>query len=63
MRRLRPSARGSALIIVLWALLLLGMAVFGVVVSLIWFPIAWVLGKRYETARSAESVKAAPATV
>jgi hypothetical protein len=34
-----------------------------VVVSLVWFPIAWVLGKRYESARSAEGVTASQATV
>jgi len=31
-----------------------GLAVFGIIVSLVWFPIAWVLGRRYESARSAE---------
>ena len=36
-----------------------GLAVFGIIVSLVWFPIAWVLGRRYETARSAEGVTAA----
>ena len=34
----------------------LGLAVLGIVASLVWFPIAWALGKRYETARSAEPV-------
>lgn len=28
-----------------------GLAVFGVVISALWFPIAWMLGKRYEAAR------------
>jgi ATP:ADP antiporter, AAA family len=37
----------------------IGLAVLGVAVSLVWFPIAWALGKRYETARSAEGVTAA----
>jgi AAA family ATP:ADP antiporter len=36
----------------------IGLAVLGVVVSLVWFPIAWLLGKRYESARSAEAVNA-----
>jgi AAA family ATP:ADP antiporter len=35
-----------------------GLAVLGVIVSLVWFPIAWILGKRYESARSAEGVNA-----
>ncbi|MGH8143944.1 MAG: NTP/NDP exchange transporter [Steroidobacteraceae bacterium] len=30
------------------------LAVFGALVSAVWFPIAWLLGKRYETARSGE---------
>ncbi len=29
-----------------------GLAIFGVIASAIWFPIAYLLGKRYETARS-----------
>jgi len=28
-----------------------GMAIFGVVVAAIWFPVAWLLGKRYESVR------------
>jgi ATP:ADP antiporter, AAA family len=31
-----------------------GLAIAGVVVSVIWFPIAYLLGKRYENVRSAE---------
>ncbi len=41
----------------------IGLAILGIGVSLIWFPIAWVLGRRYESARSAEGVNAVPATV
>jgi AAA family ATP:ADP antiporter len=41
----------------------IGLAVLGVVVSLVWFPIAWVLGRRYESARSAEGVTAAAVPV
>ncbi len=41
----------------------IGLAVLGVIVSLFWFPIAWVLGRRYESARSAEGVDAVPVTV
>jgi ATP:ADP antiporter, AAA family len=41
----------------------IGLAVMGVGVSLVWFPIAWILGRRYESARSAEGVIAAPITV
>jgi ATP:ADP antiporter, AAA family len=40
-----------------------GLAVFGIIVSLIWFPIAWVLGRRYESARSAEGGNAAAVPV
>jgi ATP:ADP antiporter, AAA family len=38
----------------------IGLAVLGIGVSLVWFPIAWVLGRRYESARSAEGATAAP---
>jgi ATP:ADP antiporter, AAA family len=41
----------------------IGLAVLGVGVSLVWFPIAWILGRRYESARSAEGIIAAPITV
>jgi AAA family ATP:ADP antiporter len=41
----------------------IGLAVLGVGVSLVWFPIAWALGKRYETARGAEGVSAAAVAV
>ena len=40
-----------------------GLAVLGVVVSLIWFPVAWTLGRRYESARAeapAGTVQSAP---
>jgi ATP:ADP antiporter, AAA family len=40
----------------------IGLAVLGAAVSLVWFPIAWVLGRRYESARGAEGVNAVPAT-
>jgi AAA family ATP:ADP antiporter len=30
-----------------------GLAVFGAIVSIIWFPVAYLLGKRYESARGA----------
>jgi ATP:ADP antiporter, AAA family len=39
-----------------------GLAIFGAVISLIWFPIAWKLGKRYESVRDAEGVPAVPVT-
>jgi len=29
----------------------IGLAIFGVVVSSVWFPVAWLLGKRYESDR------------
>ena len=33
-----------------------GLAVFGVITSVLWFPVAYVLGKRYESVRSGELV-------
>jgi ATP:ADP antiporter, AAA family len=39
----------------------IGLAILGVAVSLIWFPIAWALGRRYETARNAEGANVAAA--
>jgi AAA family ATP:ADP antiporter len=38
-----------------------GLAIFGVLVSVIWFPVGYLLGKRYETQRNAE--QRGPATV
>jgi ATP:ADP antiporter, AAA family len=35
-----------------------GLAIFGAVVSAVWFPIAYLLGKRYETARGEEGAGA-----
>jgi ATP:ADP antiporter, AAA family len=29
-----------------------GLAIFGAIVSIIWFPVAYLLGKRYESARA-----------
>ena len=40
-----------------------GLAIFGAVISVAWFPIAWKLGKRYDNARSLEDINAAPLTV
>ncbi len=36
-----------------------GLAIFGAIVSALWFPIAWLLGKRYENVRSGELVRGA----
>jgi AAA family ATP:ADP antiporter len=33
-----------------------GLAIFGVITSIIWFPVAYVLGKRYESVRSGDLV-------
>lgn len=35
-----------------------GMAIFGAIVAVIWFPIAWLLGKRYESVRGNEMIGA-----
>jgi AAA family ATP:ADP antiporter len=40
-----------------------GLAVAGLVVSAIWFPIAYVLGKRYESARDDKGPVAPPAAI
>ena len=32
-----------------------GLAVFGAIVSALWFPVAWALGRRYESARGPEA--------
>ena len=36
-----------------------GLAIFGAITSAVWFPIAYLLGKRYESVRSGEWVSAA----
>jgi AAA family ATP:ADP antiporter len=41
----------------------IGLAVLGVAVSLVWFPIAWALGRRYENARNAEGANVAAVPV
>jgi AAA family ATP:ADP antiporter len=33
-----------------------GLAIFGLITSAVWFPIAWLLGRRYENVRSGELV-------
>ncbi len=33
-----------------------GLAIFGIVTSAIWFPVAYLLGKRYESARGSGPV-------
>jgi AAA family ATP:ADP antiporter len=38
-----------------------GLAVFGAIVSAIWFPVAYILGRRYESARADEVIGAAEA--
>jgi ATP:ADP antiporter, AAA family len=40
-----------------------GLAIFGVIVSTLWFPIAWQLGRRYERARSGELIARQPSPV
>lgn len=39
-----------------------GLAIFGIVISAAWFPIAWMLGKRYEGVRSNEIVASTTTT-
>jgi AAA family ATP:ADP antiporter len=38
-----------------------GLAIFGAITSIVWFPVAWLLGKRYESVRSGDLVDAAHA--
>jgi len=33
-----------------------GLAIFGLITSAVWFPIAWLLGRRYDSVRSGELV-------
>jgi ATP:ADP antiporter, AAA family len=33
-----------------------GLAIFGLITSAVWFPVAWLLGRRYESVRSGELV-------
>jgi hypothetical protein len=35
-----------------------GLAIFGVVICVFWFPIAYLLGRRYESVRGTELVNA-----
>ncbi len=39
-----------------------GLAVAGIVISAIWFPVAWMLGRRYENVRSGEILVTSPAS-
>jgi AAA family ATP:ADP antiporter len=39
-----------------------GLAVAGVVISAAWFPVAWMLGRRYENVRSGETLITSPAS-
>jgi hypothetical protein len=34
-----------------------GLAIFGIAISLLWFPIAWLLGRQYESVRDGEMLK------
>jgi ATP:ADP antiporter, AAA family len=38
-----------------------GLAIFGLITSAVWFPVAWLLGRRYESVRSGELVGNGPA--
>jgi ATP:ADP antiporter, AAA family len=40
-----------------------GLAVFGVVVAAVWFPVAYLLGKRYESERGEVAPEAQSAPV
>jgi hypothetical protein len=31
-----------------------GLAIFGIAISAVWFPIGWLLGRKYETVREGE---------
>jgi AAA family ATP:ADP antiporter len=36
-----------------------GLAIFGLITSAVWFPVAWLLGRRYDSVRSGELVDTA----
>jgi len=38
-----------------------GLAIFGAITAAVWFPVAWLLGKRYESVRSGDLVSAGAA--
>ena len=35
-----------------------GLAVFGIAIAVVWFPVAWLLGRKYEAVRDGEIMKA-----
>jgi AAA family ATP:ADP antiporter len=39
-----------------------GLAVAGIAISAIWFPVAWLLGRRYESVRAGETLVTSPAS-
>jgi hypothetical protein len=36
--------------------------VAGIAISAIWFPVAWLLGRRYESVRAGETLVTSPAS-
>jgi len=37
-----------------------GLAVFGIAIALVWFPVAWLLGRKYEAVRDGEMLATSP---
>jgi AAA family ATP:ADP antiporter len=35
-----------------------GLAIFGIAIAAVWFPVAWLLGRQYEAVRDGETLKA-----
>ena len=40
-----------------------GLAVFGIAIALVWFPVAWLLGRKYEAVRDGELLATSPTSV
>ena len=40
-----------------------GLAVFGIAIALVWFPVAWLLGRKYEAVRDGEMLATSPTSV
>jgi len=39
-----------------------GLAVFGIAIAAVWFPVAWLLGRKYEAVRDGEVLATSPAS-
>jgi hypothetical protein len=37
-----------------------GLAIFGIAIAAVWFPVAWLLGRQYETVRDGTVLATSP---